>query len=283
MIKLSSWSLFLGFSLLLSCNEKKEGSLSLQPKIVQSKHVKSLKFQKILDSASVKGCLLIFDAGKDIFHSNDFDWAASQRLPASTFKIPNSMIAIETGVVQHDSTLFKWNGEERYLKVWEQDLTFKEAFHFSCVPCYQEVARKIGVKRMNYYLMEFGYGIMNVDSTNIDRFWLEGASKISPLQQIDFLHRFYESKLPIAERTEALMKSLMVIEKNTTYGLSGKTGWATANNTDNGWFVGYVETRENPYFFATNIEPLPAFNMERFPEVRKEVTMAALRQMGLLQ
>ena len=69
-------------------------------------------------------------------------------LPASTFKIPNSIIALETGLIEDDSTLIKWDGDERRLPAWEQDLVFRDAFHYSCVPCYQEIARKIGEKRM---------------------------------------------------------------------------------------------------------------------------------------
>ncbi|QCX02366.1 class D beta-lactamase [Aggregatimonas sangjinii] len=275
--------MFIATSLLFSCGEKKAAPEATPSEVLENKRIQTADLQSILDSAKVKGAIVIMDSRAKTLYSNDFDWAGIQRLPASTFKIPNSLIALETGVVQHDSTLFKWNGEERYLKVWEQDLTFNQAFHYSCVPCYQEVALKIGVKRMKYYLKEFRYGAMKVDSTNIDHFWLEGTSKISPLQQINFLQRFYESKLPISKRTEALMKSLMVIEKKEAYSLSGKTGWATANNTDNGWFVGYVEIGGNPYFFATNIEPLPDFDMKRFAAIRKEVTMAALQQIGILK
>jgi len=90
------------------------------------------------------------------------------------------MIALETAVVENDSSLFRWNGEDRMLEVWEQDLTLKEAFHYSCVPCYQEIARKIGANRMNRYLDTLNYGTMEVDSTNIDRFWLQGEYQIMP-------------------------------------------------------------------------------------------------------
>lgn len=105
-------------------------------------------FENILDSFQLKGSILIFDNAGNTFFSNDFDRANERNLPASTFKIPNSIIALETGVIQSDTTTIKWNGEKRRLAVWEQDLTFKNAFQVSCVPCYQEIARKIGVGRM---------------------------------------------------------------------------------------------------------------------------------------
>lgn len=234
-------------------------------------------FQLILDSACVTGAILVFNPAKNVYYSNDFAWCESGHLPASTFKIPNSIIALETGVMESDSTLIRWDGEKRRMKGWEQDLVFRDAFHVSCVPCYQDIARKIGVKRMKTYLDSLNYGHMLVDSASIDLFWLEGESKISQFEQIDFLYRFYTSRLPISERTERMMKELMVIEENDTFRLSGKTGWSVRNGNNNGWFVGYLEKEEKLLFFATNINPNREFNMDLFPVIRKEISMEAVK------
>lgn len=241
------------------------------------------EFQAIIDSENVEGSILIYDLGSDTYYSNNFEWAQKGNLPASTFKIANSIIALETNVVENDSTLFNWNGEKRRLSIWDQDLIFKDAFHLSCVPCYQEVARNIGAKRMNEYLEKLNYGNMKVDSTNIDIFWLTGESQINQFQQIDFLKRFYQSKLPISERTEMIMKRMMVIENSDEYILSGKTGWSIRNENNNGWFVGYIESRNNIYFFATNIEPDKQFNMNMFAMIRKDITYNALKEMRILE
>ncbi len=242
------------------------------------KKLEVAEFQTILDTANVQGSILIYHLEDDTYYSNDFEWANKGQLPASTFKIANSIIALETGVVENDSTLFKWNGEKRSLKTWEQDLILRDAFHYSCVPCYQEVARKIGAKRMVSQLEKLDYGAMKVDSSNIDRFWLEGDSRINQFQQIDFLRRFYQSKLPISNRTENIMKRMMVLEDNGDYKISGKTGWSSQNGKDNGWFVGYLKTGKSTYFFATNIEPKGKFDMSRFAEIRKEVTYRAFNR-----
>ena len=98
-----------------------------------------------------------------------------------------------------------------------------------------------------------------------------------------FLKRFYNSELPISQRTEVIMKRMIVIEENETYKLSGKTGWSVRNGNNNGWFVGFVETKENTYFFATNIEPNQKFNMDMFPMIRKELTFKALEQMEIMK
>ena len=179
------------FILFLSCTDKKKSSNTNNNSA--EREVIIPEFQTIIDSAAIKGSIVIYDLKEDKYYSNNFKWAKKGKLPASTFKIPNSIIAIETGVVENDSTLFEWNGEERFLKSWEQDLIFKEAFHYSCVPCYQEVAREIGAKRMSEYLKKFEYGAIKVDATNIDSFWLEGESRINQFEQIDFLKRLYQN------------------------------------------------------------------------------------------
>ena len=268
--------------LVFSCTNKKTNSDKNQSPEFEGEVVVS-EFQSLIDSADVKGSILIYDLKDDKYYSNNFNWAKKGNLPASTYKITNSIIALETGVVQSDSTLFKWNGEERRLKIWEQDMIFKDAFHYSCVPCYQEVARKIGVNRMNKYLDKFDYGKMKVDSTNIDLFWLEGESQINQYQQIEFLKRFYNSELPISQRTETIMKRMIVIEEDETYKLSGKTGWSIRDGNNNGWFVGFVEIKENTYFFATNVEPNQNFNMDLFPMIRKELTFKALKQLNIIK
>ncbi|GAA5028377.1 beta-lactamase [Marivirga lumbricoides] len=267
--------------LLFSCGKNENKTDKKNDKVAVAEIVIP-EFQSIIDSAAVQGAILIYNKATNTYYSNDFRWANKGHLPASTFKIANSIIALETGIVENDSTLFEWGGEERAMESWEQDLVFREAFHFSCVPCYQEVAREIGVEKMNFYLDTLNYGNMQVDSTNIDTFWLEGASHITQFQQIDFLKRLYQTELPISERTEKIIKKMMVIEANDQFQLSGKTGWSNSNGHNNGWFVGYLESNNNTYFFATNLEPQPQFDMSGFAEIRKELTMQAFKQMDII-
>lgn len=268
------------FILFIYCTDKQTSSEKKETFFVEREIVVP-EFQTIIDSAKVEGAILIYDIQDDTYYSNNFEWSKNGNLPASTFKIVNSIIALETEVIENDSTIFKWNGEERRLRNWEQDLMLRDAFHFSCVPCYQDVARDIGVDRMNNYLTKFNYGAMEVDSTNIDIFWLAGESQISQFQQIDFLKRFYRSELPISKRTESIMKRLILIEARTGYKLSGKTGWSIRNGNNNGWYVGYVELPKRTIFFATNIEPKEQFNMDMFPMIRTDITFKALEQMGI--
>lgn len=258
-------------------------AISQTKKINKNIEIEVSGFSKILDSLKLKGSILIYDLDKKTYYSNNFSWAKTGRLPASTFKIPNSIIALETGVMQNDSVVFKWNGEKRAIKAWEQDLTFKQAFKVSCVPCYQEIARKIGLKRMKSYLKKLNYNKMVFDAKTIDNFWLTGNSKISQMQQIDFLKRLYLSELTISKRTESIMKNIMEIEKKDDYILRGKTGWAQNDDINNGWFVGYVEKENKVYFFATNVEPDNGFDLDNFAAIRISSTKEALRKLKILK
>ncbi|MGK7394646.1 MAG: class D beta-lactamase [Candidatus Cyclobacteriaceae bacterium M3_2C_046] len=238
--------------------------------------------QDIIDAAGVSGSVLIYHYDRNIYYSNNFEWTQKGHLPASTFKIANSIIALETGIVEDQSTLFPWDGKKRPMAVWERNMTFKEAFQLSCVPCYQQVALSIGADRMRQYLSLLNYGKMEVNDSNIDLFWLEGQSSINQVEQINFLVRLYESALPVSERTMKIIKRIMVIEENDKYILRGKTGWSIRNGNNNGWFVGYLEQNDQVYFFATNIIPGEAFNLNMFGLIRKTITEKGLKVLGVL-
>jgi len=272
----------LSLLLFLSCQPEVKTNEKIED-ILISKEIVKTEIQTILDSANVLGSVLVYDFQKESYYSNDFEWSKQGQLPASTFKITNSIIAIETGVVKNDSTIFKWNGEKRRNKSLEQDLTLKEAFHYSCVPCYQEIARDIGVEKMKEYTDMLNYGHIKVDSLTLENFWLIGNSHINQFEQIDFLKRFYESNLPISERTETIMKHMMIQDENETYKISGKTGWSYTNELDNGWFVGYIEVNDNIYYFATNITPKHRFDINTFPAIRKNVTFETFKALGILK
>lgn len=269
--------------LLSACTEETQEPVTEQDLTPTTKHVLNEELQEVLDSANLNGAILVYDLKEDTYYSNNFQWCEEGKLPASTFKITNTIIGLESNVIESDSTIFKWNGEQQRNKNWEQDLVLRDAFHYSCVPCYQSIARQIGVKQMNDYIAKLNYGTMQVDSTNLDMFWLEGNSKINQFEQIDFLKRFYQNELPTTERTYQIMKKLMVIEGNDNYTISGKTGWAMRDGNDNGWFVGYVETKDKTYFFATNVEPTAGFDINTFPFKRKEVTYKTLQLLNVIE
>jgi len=242
---------------------------------------KNFDSQSLNLDKEIIGSILIYDLNQNTYYSNDFDWAKKGRIPASTFKIPNSLIALELGIIKDENTLFKWNGDKSYLKIWQQDLTLKQAFHYSCVPCYQDIARKIGDKRMKEYVHKLKFGHMDIHPDNIDDFWLVGKSDINQFEEIDFLKRLYLSQLPILHRTEQIFKQMFVVKQTEDYTLRAKTGLAVRDKSYNGWYVGYLETNDNIYFFATNISPKGKHNIT-FNNKRKNITIKALKQLNFM-
>lgn len=178
-----------------------------------------------------------------------------------------------------DSFVFKYNGEPRNMEIWEQDLTLRDALQYSCVPCYQSLAQTIGVDSMRMYLDRLGYDSMTFDETSIDQFWLIGKSRINQFEQIEFLQKLYQGELAISEKSNHLIKEILIINKEDNGTLSGKTGWSIDGDQNNGWFVGYLESEETMYYFATNIEPTEGYDMSKFPAARRKVIDLALRSL----
>jgi beta-lactamase class D len=266
------------FSILLlitSCANNPEQQKQISEVIHPVQNIESAAFQNILDSNKLSGSILIYSLEKDLFYSNDFNYSNKGSLPASTFKIVNTIVGLETGIV-NDSTEFIWDSVPRRIKRWEQDLSLKQAYHESCVPCYQEVARKIGVKSMNEFVSKFGYGNMLIDSSSIDHFWLQGESTISQFEQIRFLKQLHQSELDISKKTETKIKRIMLIDSNKGRKLSGKTGWSIREGNNTGWFVGWVEIEDEVYFVATKVEPQEGYDMNGFAKIRLKITLEAL-------
>lgn len=229
----------------------------------------------------ITGGLALLDTASGETSCSDVERCQASYLPASTFKIANTIIALETGIVEDAETVLPWDGAPRELEEWNAKLTLREAIRTSCVPCYQDIARKIGQARMNDWLVKLDYG--NHDATGgIDEFWLGGGLRITPLEQLAFLRRLAEGKLPISERTREIVLDLITLDVGPEHQLLGKTGLVTQEHgrKELGWFVGYVELGARRVYFATTVDSHPA-DVDLIP-VRRRVTEAALTGIGAL-
>src|SRR4051795_8981422 len=145
--------------------------------------------------------------------ASDKERSGQAFLPASTFKIPNSLIALGTGVVgDPDKDVFKWDGVKRSIEAWNQDHTLRSAIAASAVPVYQEIARRIGAERMQKYLDAFEYGNRSIGG-GIDRFWLTGGLRTSAFEQIDFVDRLRRGVLPVAKRSQEQVRDILPLTK----------------------------------------------------------------------
>ena len=264
-----------------------------KPEIVfgQLKAEEKTEFKDVFDEYKVDGTFVLFDLKQKKRIQYNPARARQKFLPLSTFKIPNSLIALETGVVSDENSVLKWSGEKYEIDGWNKDLTLGEALSASCAPCYQQIARQIGERRMREFLKKFKYGNRDI-SGGIDRFWLDGGLRISANEEIEFLKRFYTGKLPVSKRSTEIVKKMLILEKQPNYTLSGKTGLQLGLTPAGvpklsipvspklGWFVGYLEQNDNVYFFATNIES--ANPPDNFPAARIQITKKILQRLGLL-
>src|SRR4051812_14112506 len=156
--------------------------------------------------------------------ASDKDRPGQAFLPASTFKIPNSLIALETGVVEDpDKDVFKWDGVKRDIEAWNRDHTLRSAIAASAVPVYQEIARRIGAERMQQHVDLLDYGNHNIGG-GIDQFWLTGELRIDPIQQIDFVDRLRRGVLPVSKRSQDLVRDILPVTKVGEAVIRAKTG-----------------------------------------------------------
>ena len=213
------------------------------------------------DSNQVVGTFGLYDNGTGQFTIYNLSrFKDSAYLPASTFKIVNSLIGIESGRISDEKMVIKWDGKTRTfsngdtIAVWNKDLTMEEAFKASSVPYYQEVARRIGKDTMQYWLDSLKYGSKKI-TTKIDSFWLDNSMKITADEEMGLVKKLYFGQLPFQKRTQDIVKKVMLQESNANYRLSYKTGWGNLENGKAlGWIVGWIEENRHPYFFVLQLE-----------------------------
>ncbi len=271
----------------------KRGSLFLWPVLLlagcASNNVKkdnSLK--KYFDEHQVTGCFALMDNGTGIFTVYNLPrYRDSAYLPASTFKIINSLIGLQTGKISSDSMVIPWDGITRSVPDWNRDLTMYEAFRVSSVPYYQEVARRIGQSDMQRWLDSLHYGAGKKDTlfkihSAIDTFWLDNTLKITPDEELGVVKRLYYNQLPFFKLYQEKVKRAMLFEDNANYRLAYKTGWGFLENGHAlGWVTGWIEENNHPYFFVLNIESAQHdFDMK---PVRIRMLKDILKQLGFFE
>ncbi len=210
--------------------------------------------------------------------------AETRFVPASTFKIPHSLIALETGVADGPEFALAWDGVVHDIEAWNHDHVLRTAYRDSVVWYYQELARRIGTEPMQHFVDAFEYGNRDIGAA-IDRFWLDGELRISPREQVEFLRRLHEGQLPVSDANLAIMLDDVMVRERRSDGtlIRAKTGWAQSSEQNLGWFVGSVERGDRGrVYFATLIqagEPAP----DSFRSDRVDLSMALLGQLGWLE
>jgi beta-lactamase class D len=239
-------------------------------------------FQPFFEEYGVQGCFLLYDMKNDLYQIYNSRRCEEGFLPASTFKILNSLIGLETGVLTSDSMVIPWDGEVRTVEEWNRDHTLTSAITYSVVPYFQEVARRIGLVRMKKMVDDSDYGRMEITKETIDRFWLWGNSRITPWEQMNFILHFYTNKLQFTQANVDLVKKLIILKQTDKWIFRGKTGMTVQDGKNIGWLIGYLEENGNVWLYVCNMES-GLDNTEKFKESRRGITEMVFKSMGLME
>ena len=238
-------------------------------------------FKFIFEEYGVDGCFVLFNQTNNEYIKYNSNLCDSGYIPASTFKIPNSLIALEEGVIKDTNQIIKWEGHEWPIKSWNKDQTLKTAIKLSCIWVYFGIAEQVGIEKYQDYVNSFDYGNKNLTGPPT-RFWLEGLFQISANQQIDFLREFYNYELSkISRQSIDIVKDIIVIEQTDNYKFSGKTGCGKLTDKDYiMWLVGYIEKDNKTYFYAMNFK---TNDFNKTSKVRYNIIRDILRELKLIK
>lgn len=245
---------------------------------ISSEFIKDSRIEEVFQKNKVSGTIVIYDMKNDRYVGYNRERGEKKFPPASTFKIPNTLIGLSIGVIKDpDKIYYRYSGGKMFLKSWEKDMSIREAMRVSNVHAYQKLAREIGLERMRESLKKIGYGNMETGK-QVNRFWIDGPLKIDAFQQVEFLRKLVNLELTFSQEAHNKTKELLLLEKGENYFLYGKTGWLTKNfNPNLGWFVGWVEYEGDIYIFALNMD---IKNSSQLPQ-REIIAKKSLKALGL--
>ena len=232
------------------------------------------KWEKFFTKNDVTGTIVLKDVKNAESLVYNKERSETQFIPASTFKILNAMIALQTKSIATVDDTIKWDGVERSYKPWNKDHTMRTGFPVSCVWLYQEFARRTGKEAMQKWISASNYGNMKIEN-DVDQFWLKGKLAISANEQIDFLEKLIKNELSFDTKIQETVKEIMISDSTENYVIHSKTGWAQKI----GWFVGYIQTKDNTWIFSLNID-MPDIKMAG---LRKSITYDVLKEQGIIE
>jgi beta-lactamase class D len=230
---------------------------------------------------------ILYNCETGITYVYNYELAQKRISPCSTFKIPNSLIGLETKVISGENHVIKWDGTPGYFKSWNCDHTLASAIKNSVVWYYQALAKEVGFKRMKSFIDLIQYGNMDI-SGGISQFWLHGPGgslKISAFEQVEFLKNLLFEKLPFTIENMKIVKKIIELDRNENYLLSGKTGSGKESGHHAcGWFVGTAENKNARYVFASVIEC--GYKLEEKPPMgmeAKKITISILKSLKIIK
>ena len=200
-----------------------------------------------------EGSFVLYDLGNDSWSIHDVDHATLRVAPNSTYKIYAALFGLEEGVITPENTFIAWDGKNYPFDTWNNDQILQSAMSNSVNWYFQSLNEQLGSPSVNKYIQQIKYGNENM-SGNFSSFWMESSLKISPIEQVELLTKLQNNSFSFAPENINAVKDAIYLSSSDTGKFYGKTGTGRVNGQDvNGWFIGYIETADNTFFFATNI------------------------------
>ena len=237
----------------------------------------SSEIEALFVNEEVQGTFVVYDVAEDTITGFDRHRAETRFIPASTFKVPHTLIGLAESAVEDVDEVLPYGGKEQPFSSWEKDMSLRDALPISNVPVYQGLARRITIERMAKNLALLRYGNSEV-GTVVDKFWLEGPLTISAVEQTVFLAALAQNNLPYNTKIQEQVREITRLENGDNWALHGKTGWTNTPVPDIGWWVGWVVKREKVYSFALNIDILESSDAKK----RVELGRKSLTALGIL-
>lgn len=232
--------------------------------------------RRVMAKNGVEGAFVGYDVGADRLFLVNAPRARKRLNPASTFKIANSLIALETGVVRDENEVIPYRSETPPLiREWARDMSMRDAIKLSNVPIYQELARRIGLERYHEWLTRLSYGNAETGVV-VDRFWLDGPLAISAVEEAYFVAELALRQLPFSRRAQDIVCDILKYETAANHTIYAKTGWCRSCTPQIGWWVGWVQHRGGVFAFALNIDVVRVEDLDKRIPVAKEL----LSQLG---
>lgn len=224
-----------------------------------------------------EGSFVLYDMGNDDWTIYDMEHATLRVAPNSTYKIYDALFGLEEGIITPENSFIAWNGETYPFEAWNADQTLQSAMNSSVNWYFESVDKQLGAADISSYIQEIGYGNENI-SGDFSTYWMESSLKISPIEQVELLTQLQNNNFGFAPENINAVKDAICLSSSDAGTFYGKTGTGRVDGQDvNGWFIGYIETADNTYFFATNI----GAESDATGSNATEITMSILSDMNI--
>ena len=224
-----------------------------------------------------EGSFVLYDLENDAWSIHDMEHSTLRVAPNSTYKIYDALFGLEEDIITPENSFIAWNGETYPFEAWNADQTLQSAMNSSVNWYFESVDEQLGAAKISNYIEEIGYGNENI-SGDFSTYWMESSLKISPIEQVELLTKLQNNSFGFAPENINAVKDAICLSSSDAGTFYGKTGTGRVNGQDvNGWFIGYIETADNTYFFATNI----GADSDATGGNATEITMSILSDMNI--